>query len=72
MHSARLNDEPLEARHAETLIEVARRAGRETILSAADVPDAASIRVLEKVGFETTGLVPGAFGETIVVRRSLS
>ncbi|MEQ8272042.1 MAG: GNAT family N-acetyltransferase [Deltaproteobacteria bacterium] len=56
---------------AEALIEVARRAGRDTILSAVDAPNAASIRVLEKVGFEATGSVPGAFGETIMFRRSL-
>ena len=38
------------------------------ILAAADEPNAASIRVLEKLRFRPAGSVPGAFGRTLLFR----
>lgn len=40
------------------------RAGLTDIYTAVDSPNRASIRVLEKLGFEHRGTVPGAFGTT--------
>lgn len=55
---------------AEALVAEGRRVGLSDIVSAVDQPNRASIRVLERVGFEQTGAVPGAFGEvfTFVLR----
>ncbi len=39
------------------------------ILAAADEPNAASIRVLAKLGFEPAGSLPGAFGRTLLFER---
>ena len=50
------------------LIAEARRQGMATIVSAVDEPNRASIRVLEKLGFEPSGSVPGAFGRTLLFR----
>jgi ribosomal-protein-alanine N-acetyltransferase len=38
------------------------------IHAAVDAPNAASLRVLEKLGFERTGELPGAFGATYTFR----
>lgn len=55
---------------AEALLERARACGFVEVVSAVDAPNLASMRVLEKVGFEKTGEVPGAFGPTFMfVRR---
>ena len=42
------------------------------IVSAVDEPNVASMRVLEKVGFERSGTLPGAFGEIVLFTRSRS
>lgn len=58
---------------ARALIDYERRLGRRRVIySAVDAPNAASLRVLEKVGFVRTGTVPGAFGEIICVRLDLA
>ena len=52
---------------ARALVGYARRHGATgDIVSAVDAPNTASIRVLEKIGFERRGAVPGAFGETLL------
>ena len=57
---------------AEALIRFARDKLRwDEVVSAVDEPNVASIRVLEKVGFQRTGAVPGAFGKIIVFRLAL-
>jgi RimJ/RimL family protein N-acetyltransferase len=43
-------------------------AGFTTIVAAVDEPNRASIRVLEKLGFERCGELPGAFGAMILFR----
>ncbi len=40
----------------------------DTIESAVDAPNAASARVLHKLGFVRTHVVPGAFGDIVVLR----
>ena len=56
---------------ARALVAVARAVGMTEIASAVDEPNVASIRVLEKVGFERTGSVPGAFGQVVLFRLGL-
>lgn len=54
---------------AEASIRHAREhAGFTTIVAAVDEPNRASIRVLEKLGFERCGEAPGAFGAVILFR----
>lgn len=48
--------------------EARRHPGFETILAGVDAPNTASVRVLEKLGFVTYDTVPGAFGDTYMVR----
>ncbi|HYE85091.1 MAG TPA: GNAT family N-acetyltransferase [Vicinamibacterales bacterium] len=56
---------------AQAVIAYARHhAGFTNIVAAVDTPNERSIRVLEKLGFERTGTLPGAFGETIRYRLS--
>ena len=43
-------------------------AGFGDIAAAVDAINAASLRVLEKVGFERCGSRPGAFGPTLLLR----
>jgi len=43
--------------------------GRDRVVSAVDEPNAASLRVLSKLGFARTGSVPGAFGRILVLER---
>lgn len=50
---------------AAALVETARAAGMTEIVSAVDEPNAASMVVLERVGFRRTGSVPGAFGKIV-------
>lgn len=50
---------------AMALVTAARAAGMTEIVSAVDEPNTASIRILEKLGFERTGSVPGAFGHIV-------
>lgn len=38
------------------------------VTAAVDAPNTASLRVLEKLGFERTGQVPGAFGASFTLR----
>jgi [ribosomal protein S5]-alanine N-acetyltransferase len=45
-------------------------AGFSDIIGAVDEPNVASIRVLEKLGFEVTGHAPGPFGRTVLFRLS--
>jgi RimJ/RimL family protein N-acetyltransferase len=52
---------------AEALVAEARRAGMSTVVSAVDAPNVASLRVLEKCGFQRTGTCPGAFGEIVLL-----
>lgn len=55
------------AEAARALVDFARKhAGWRDILSAVDVPNHASVRVLEKLGFERRGAVPGAFGDVLL------
>ena len=49
------------------LVEVGRAAGLEDIVTAVDEPNIASLRVLEKLGFERTGEAPGKFGRNILL-----
>lgn len=42
--------------------------GFETILAGVDAVNVASVRVLEKLGFERIASHPGAFGETLLMR----
>ena len=52
---------------ARALVTYARAGpGLRRIVSAADEPNAASIRVLQKVGFRRCGETPGAFGRTLI------
>jgi [ribosomal protein S5]-alanine N-acetyltransferase len=54
---------------AEALITFGREhAGLGAIVASVDEPNVASIRVLERLGFERTGEVPGAFGSTRMYR----
>jgi RimJ/RimL family protein N-acetyltransferase len=54
---------------AETLATFAREhAGLGDIPASVDEPNLASIRVLEKLGFEPAGAAPGAFGRTLLYR----
>ncbi len=53
------------------LLDYARAIGFDRVISAADAPNLASIRVLEKTGFVRTGTIPGAFGEIITFVCSL-
>lgn len=53
---------------AHALVDAGRAAGMSQIVSAVDEPNTASIRVLEKVGFEPAGGAPGAFGRTLLFR----
>lgn len=54
---------------AEAAIRYAREhAGFTEIVAAVDEPNGASIRVLEKLGFERCGEVPGAFGAMLLFR----
>jgi RimJ/RimL family protein N-acetyltransferase len=54
---------------AEACIRHAREhAGFTSIVAAVDEPNRASIRVLEKLGFERSGEVPGAFGAMFLFR----
>jgi RimJ/RimL family protein N-acetyltransferase len=56
---------------ARTAIAHARtQPGFDEIIGAVDEPNTASIRVLEKVGFEVTGYAPGPFGRTVLFRLS--
>lgn len=56
-------------RFGEALIDWARRESVfEDIVSAVDEPNAASIRVLRKLGFQDDGEKPGAFGSTCLFR----
>ncbi|HUH05003.1 MAG TPA: GNAT family N-acetyltransferase [Kofleriaceae bacterium] len=48
---------------------VAAAQGLTSVIAAVDEPNAASIHVLEKLGFRRTGAVPGAFGQTICFER---
>lgn len=50
------------------IAEARRRPGFETIIAGVDAPNAASVRVLEKLGFVTYDTLPGAFGDTFMVR----
>lgn len=43
-------------------------AGLAEVTAAVDAPNAASLRVLEKLGFARTGQVPGAFGTAVTLR----
>jgi RimJ/RimL family protein N-acetyltransferase len=45
------------------------RLGWDRVVSAADEPNRASLRVLEKLGFVPCGRVPGSFGAVIVLER---
>ena len=56
---------------AEALVAAARVAGLPSVCAAVDEPNAASVRVLEKVGFAQTGTAPGAFGRTLLFRLPL-
>jgi RimJ/RimL family protein N-acetyltransferase len=49
------------------ITEARRHPGFETIHAGVDAPNTASLRVLEKLGFERTGERPGAFGREIVL-----
>lgn len=49
------------------LVDVARARGFEVVVSAVDEPNVASLRVLDKLGFERRGAVPGAFGSIVLV-----
>lgn len=52
---------------ARALLAFARaQAGFGRVLSAVDAPNAASIRVLEKLGFRARGSVPGEFGRILL------
>lgn len=52
---------------ARALVDYGRaHAGMTDILSAVDAPNTASARVLERLGFERRGAVPGAFGEVLL------
>ncbi len=54
---------------AHALVAFAREhAGFDAIAAAVDAPNTASIRVLEKSGFERSGEAPGAFGRTYLFR----
>jgi [ribosomal protein S5]-alanine N-acetyltransferase len=54
---------------AEALIAFGREyAGQGAIVASVDEPNVASIRVLERLGFERTGELPGAFGPTRMYR----
>jgi RimJ/RimL family protein N-acetyltransferase len=54
---------------AEALIHHARaRAGLGDIFASVDEPNVASVRILEKLGFEATGEMPGAFGRMRLLR----
>jgi [ribosomal protein S5]-alanine N-acetyltransferase len=52
---------------ARALVDYARaHASMADIVSAVDAPNTASARVLEKLGFERRGAVPGAFGDVLL------
>jgi len=52
---------------ARVLVDYGRtHAGMADVFSAVDAPNAASARVLEKLGFERRGAVPGAFGDVVL------
>jgi RimJ/RimL family protein N-acetyltransferase len=51
------------------IAEARRHPGFETIVAGVDAANAASVRVLEKLGFRTAGVQPGAFGDTLVLAR---
>ena len=53
---------------AAALIERARASGTGDVHAAVDEPNVASIRVLERLGFERCGEAPGAFGRTLRFR----
>jgi [ribosomal protein S5]-alanine N-acetyltransferase len=53
---------------AVAVIELARAGGLGDIHAAVDEPNVASIRVLERLGFERSGEAPGAFGRTVLFR----
>jgi RimJ/RimL family protein N-acetyltransferase len=54
---------------AEALITFGREhAGQGAIVASVDEPNVASIRLLERLGFDRTGEVPGAFGSTRMYR----
>ncbi|MEM8882485.1 MAG: GNAT family N-acetyltransferase [Planctomycetota bacterium] len=67
----RVTGRGLATQAARWLVDVARRQRWTRIVSAVDAPNAASIRVLEKVGFRRTGSLPGAFGETYLYELTL-
>jgi RimJ/RimL family protein N-acetyltransferase len=54
---------------ARTSIAAARRQpGFAEVIASVDAVNAASVRVLEKLGFERTGTLPGSFGDTFLFR----
>lgn len=50
------------------IVEARHHLGFETILAGVDAVNAASVRVLEKLGFRQIGSSPGTFGETLLMR----
>lgn len=58
---------------AEALVQyAAEQTSLGVVHSAVDEPNRASARVLEKVGFEMSGTLPGAFGQILQYRRVLA
>jgi RimJ/RimL family protein N-acetyltransferase len=52
---------------AAAIAEARRHAGFDTIVAGVDAPNAASIRILEKLGFERASTHAGAFGDAFVL-----
>lgn len=50
------------------IAEARRHPGFETILAGVDAVNVASVRVLQKLGFQQIAAHPGAFGETLLMR----
>jgi [ribosomal protein S5]-alanine N-acetyltransferase len=53
---------------AACIAEARRHPGFETIVASVDEVNAASVRVLDKLGFRRTATCPGRFGEVLVMR----
>ena len=50
------------------ILQARSQPGFDEIVADVDEVDAASVRVLEKLGFERVGIQPGAFGNLLVLR----
>ena len=54
---------------ATAMLAETERLGWSRVVAAVDRPNGASVRVLEKLGFDGCGRVPGAFGDTLLFER---